>query len=107
MHYAEVLDLTHPKNVELLRKWDQTEFAYIQILRFIRITSVKPDYFVVSRPGKHYLLSTNTNAAPKSEMQDNVPTMDVDVPDNGSKPLACRPLLNTTSTTVAVDNPLN
>ncbi|KAI6010697.1 translation machinery-associated protein 16, partial [Pisolithus orientalis] len=38
----EVLDLTHSANVELFRKWDQTEAAYVQMLRFIRITSTDP-----------------------------------------------------------------
>jgi translation machinery-associated protein 16 len=68
----EVLDLTHPKNVELLRKWDQTEFAYIQILRFIRITSVKPDVFVVSRPGKHsFLLDSEKTAELDTQNNEN------------------------------------
>jgi hypothetical protein len=34
---TEVIDLTHPPTVELFRKWDQKEVAYIQLLRFIRI----------------------------------------------------------------------
>ncbi|KAI6042095.1 hypothetical protein EDC04DRAFT_2663828 [Pisolithus marmoratus] len=40
----EVLDLTHTANVELFRKWDQTEAAYVQMLRFIRITSTDPTH---------------------------------------------------------------
>ncbi|KAF5383605.1 hypothetical protein D9615_003496 [Tricholomella constricta] len=49
----EVPDLTHPATVEVFRGWDQKELAYIQLLRFIRITSVEPAVVVVSRQGKH------------------------------------------------------
>lgn len=66
----EVLDLTHTANVELFRKWDQTEAAYVQMLRFIRITSTDPTVAVLSRPGRHPSLrqtdlsqSTNENVA--------------------------------------------
>lgn len=54
---AEVLDLTHPVNVALLREWDQKSVEYIDLLRFIRISSVDPTSVVVSRPGKHMLLT--------------------------------------------------
>ncbi|KAG1878569.1 hypothetical protein C8R48DRAFT_589973, partial [Suillus tomentosus] len=37
-----VPDLTHEATVKLFRKWDQTEVAYIQLLRFIPINSVDP-----------------------------------------------------------------
>ncbi|KAG5653405.1 hypothetical protein H0H81_000692 [Sphagnurus paluster] len=49
----EVPDLTHAATVEVFRRWDQKELAYIQLLRFIRITSTEPEVVVVSRPGKH------------------------------------------------------
>ena len=49
----EVIDLTHPPTVELFRKWDQKEVAYVQLLRFIRIFSTDPNLIVVSRIGKH------------------------------------------------------
>ncbi|KZV93142.1 hypothetical protein EXIGLDRAFT_768366 [Exidia glandulosa HHB12029] len=49
----EVPDLTHPANVAVFRRWDEMEAAYIDLLRFIRISSEKPDLLVVSRPGKH------------------------------------------------------
>ncbi|KAF4610996.1 hypothetical protein D9613_006864 [Agrocybe pediades] len=49
----EVIDLTHPATVELFRRWDQKEVAFIQLLRFIRICSTDPTLVVVSRPGKH------------------------------------------------------
>jgi translation machinery-associated protein 16 len=50
---AEVPDLTHPATVEIFRRWDQKEVAFIQLLRFIRIFSAEPEITVVSRPGKH------------------------------------------------------
>src|SRR6267154_2429494 len=50
---SEVPDLTHPENVALYRTWDQREVAFIQLLRFIRISNSKPDTAIVSRPGKH------------------------------------------------------
>jgi hypothetical protein len=51
--HVEVIDLTHPANVSLLRLWDQTELPYIQLLRFVRISSSKPELAIVSRLGKH------------------------------------------------------
>lgn len=54
--FAEVPDLTHPANVALFRRWDEAEAAYVDLLRFIRISSTKPDQIVVSRPGKHSTL---------------------------------------------------
>lgn len=53
MVLTEVIDLTNPPTVELFRKWDQKEVAYIQLLRFIRIFSTDSNRVVVSRPGKH------------------------------------------------------
>ncbi|KAF9244667.1 hypothetical protein BU15DRAFT_86032 [Melanogaster broomeanus] len=52
----EVPDLTHAANVELFRKWDQKEVPFIQLLRFIRISSADPTVVVVSKPGKHHTL---------------------------------------------------
>lgn len=50
---TEVLDLTHNTNAELLRKWDQKEVAYAQMLRFIRVSSTNPTVAIVSKPGNH------------------------------------------------------
>lgn len=50
---SEVIDLSHAPTVEIFRRWDQTEVAFIQLLRFIRIFSTDPETFVISRPGKH------------------------------------------------------
>ncbi|KIJ65137.1 hypothetical protein HYDPIDRAFT_111031 [Hydnomerulius pinastri MD-312] len=52
----EVPDLTHAANMELFRKWDQKEVAFIQLLRFIRVSSADPTLSLVSRPGKHHSL---------------------------------------------------
>ncbi|PIL24949.1 hypothetical protein GSI_12836 [Ganoderma sinense ZZ0214-1] len=67
----EVIDLTHPTNVELFRKWDQNEAAYVQQLRFIRISSASPETIVLSRPGHHPLLkreATEEKAAAEAAM---------------------------------------
>ncbi|EIN09527.1 hypothetical protein PUNSTDRAFT_101382 [Punctularia strigosozonata HHB-11173 SS5] len=67
----EVPDLTDPANVALFRAWDQVEFAYIQLLRFIRISGAHPDKFIVTRPGKHVTLNaTPSVAAAAGEVQD-------------------------------------
>lgn len=52
----EVPDLTHEPTVQLFRKWDQKEIAYVHLLRFIRISSSDPTMAVVSKPGKHQSL---------------------------------------------------
>ncbi|KAF8127396.1 hypothetical protein EV363DRAFT_1172410 [Boletus edulis] len=49
----EVPDLTHEPTVQFLRQWDQKEIAYVQSLRFIRISSADPTVAVVSKPGRH------------------------------------------------------
>jgi translation machinery-associated protein 16 len=72
-----VIDLTHPENVALFRAWDQTEVAYIQMLRCIRISSSKPDVALVSRPGKHVTLvppkpKATTLAATNDAMDEDV-----------------------------------
>ncbi|GLB41778.1 putative translation machinery-associated protein 16 [Lyophyllum shimeji] len=65
----EVPDLTHPATVEVFRRWDQKELAYIQLLRFIRITSVELEVVVVSRPGKHASVVGNSASSEKQEDQ--------------------------------------
>jgi len=66
----EVVDLTHPPTVELFRRWDQIELAYIQMLRFIRISSSSPIESVISKPGKHHSLldSDGTRSSGDQEM---------------------------------------
>ena len=53
---ADVIDLTHPTTVELFRMRDQKEAAYVQQLRFVRISSASPETVVLARPGQHPLL---------------------------------------------------
>lgn len=57
----DVPDLTHEATVELFRKWDQTEVAYIQLLRFIRISSVDSTSTVVSKQGEHHSLKESVH----------------------------------------------
>ncbi|KAL6304574.1 hypothetical protein BKA93DRAFT_825740 [Sparassis latifolia] len=65
----EVIDLTDLPNVELFRRWDQKEAAYIQQLRFIRLSSSTPDHAMVSRPGKHPFLKRDVAVSDVSEDQ--------------------------------------
>jgi translation machinery-associated protein 16 len=58
----EVPDLTHRENVALYRTWDQREVAFVQTLRFIRISITKPELVIVSRPGKQPSLATPQGA---------------------------------------------
>jgi hypothetical protein len=58
----EVPDLTHSETVELFRRWDQKEVAFIQLLRFIRIFRDQPGVSIVSRPGKHFTLLPQTDS---------------------------------------------
>ncbi|OSD05525.1 hypothetical protein PYCCODRAFT_1443362 [Trametes coccinea BRFM310] len=74
----EVLDLTHPTNVELFRKWDQKEAAYIQQLRFIRISSSAPETVVVSRIGQHPLLKREEELKKQAEAEEQAESMDTD-----------------------------
>lgn len=60
---VELPDLTHTANVTLFRRWDEMEAAFIEQLRFIRISSDKPDHVAVSRPGKHSTLQTKADAS--------------------------------------------
>ncbi|TFY81632.1 hypothetical protein EWM64_g2380 [Hericium alpestre] len=90
----DVLDLTHPDNVALFRNWDQIEVAYPQMLRFIRITSEKPDIIISSRPGQHPLLKE------KPVVEDQA--MDVVPP----APLASEPVERFSSTMMAMDVPV-
>lgn len=65
----EVPDLTHEINVELFRDWDQKEVGYLQMLRYIRISSTDPEKTIVSRPGQHPRLV----AAAKAETTVGIP----------------------------------
>ena len=103
---TEVLDLTHPENVALLRKWDQIEYAYIQMLRFIRINSVNRDVVLVSRPGKHHTLVT-TKEHPVALPDANDAAMDIEPADltSSSPPLLSEPASRFASTIMSMDGP--
>ena len=59
--------------MELFRRWDQKEFAYIQMLRFIRISNSDPTTFTVSKPGKHHTLcNVNHSEAMRDQRMEGV-----------------------------------
>ncbi|KAJ3514985.1 hypothetical protein NLJ89_g2042 [Agrocybe chaxingu] len=66
----EVIDLTHPPTVELLRRWDQKEIAFIQMLRFIRVFSPDTTLVVLSRPGKHCTITESAKHAIDADAMD-------------------------------------
>ncbi|KAF9077911.1 hypothetical protein BDP27DRAFT_1310400 [Rhodocollybia butyracea] len=72
----ETIDLTHPQTVALFRQWDQKEVAFIDLLRFIRISSTSPTTFVVSRPGKHVSITGDVKAG--SELESGSVEMELD-----------------------------
>ncbi|KAH9839831.1 uncharacterized protein C8Q71DRAFT_744392 [Rhodofomes roseus] len=92
----DVLDLTNPPNVELFRMWDQKEVAYIKQLRFIRISSEKPDCVVVSKAGKHPFLVRiiDRPVGPQDEQM-----------DTDEAPLLMEPPSRFASTIVSMDGP--
>lgn len=71
--FSEVLDLTHPANVQLFRQWDQKELAYVQQLRHIRIFSQQPETAVVSQPGKHQFLIKGNEDRQQDMLVDTAP----------------------------------
>ncbi|KAI0923776.1 hypothetical protein AcW1_006647 [Taiwanofungus camphoratus] len=92
----EVIDLTDSRNVDLFRRWDQMEAAYISQLRFIRISSSAPDAVVVSRPGKHPTLKQSDNVDNMSGIQE----MDTD-----EAPLLSESLSRFASSMIIMDGP--
>ncbi|KZV67053.1 hypothetical protein PENSPDRAFT_584551 [Peniophora sp. CONT] len=102
----EVLDLTHPENVALLRKWDQIETAYIQMLRFIRINSVNRDVVIVSRPGKHHdLVPTKEHPAGPRGLNDTAMDVEPASPASSPAPLLLEPASRFSSTIMSMDGP--
>jgi translation machinery-associated protein 16 len=97
---AEVVDLTHAPTVKLFRGWDQREFAYIQMLRFIRISSSNPLEFTVSKPGKHYSLRKDDNADLSRDQE-----MDT-IGDTSVQDFLAEPPARFSSTIMAMDEPL-
>lgn len=76
--YAEVIDLTHPRNVELFREWVQKEAGYLQQQRFIRISSATPETVILTRIGQHALLKRAEQQ--KKDAEEAAATMDTDEP---------------------------
>jgi len=95
----EVIDLTHPPTVELFRRWDQKEFAYIQMLRFIRISSSNPLEFTVSKPGKHRSLHNGEDTKTTLDQE-----MDA-VEDTSVQDFLAEPPTRFSSTIMMMDGP--
>ncbi|KAI0704279.1 hypothetical protein BC835DRAFT_1403912 [Cytidiella melzeri] len=98
----EVVDLTHPANVELFRRWDQKEAPFVQQLRFIRISSSNTGSFTVSRTGRHPSLikpTLNEHTFAEATNQD----MTVDKEDEA--PLLLEPAERFASTMMTMDGP--
>ncbi|KAI0034445.1 hypothetical protein K488DRAFT_77201 [Vararia minispora EC-137] len=100
----EVPDLTHTANVALMRQWDEADFSFTQILRFIRVTSVKPDLFLVTRPGKHHALLEKQSGDNHPAPGDDAPML-MDPVEDRDVPLAEEPLSRFASTIVGMDGP--
>jgi len=66
-----VPDLTHEATVRLFRNWDQKEVAYIQLLRFIRISGAHPTSFIISKPGQHHSLQESVTSQAMDETIDH------------------------------------
>jgi translation machinery-associated protein 16 len=72
MSVKETIDLTHGPTVEIFRRWDQKELGFIQLLRFIRISSSKPEVVVLSKPGKHSSILESTTVSESNDAMDIV-----------------------------------
>ena len=101
--FAEVIDLTEPANVALFRKWDQKESAYIQQLRFIRISSDHPDVFTVSRYGQHPSLPKPPKPIIAPSAPDSLPSSTDVAMDEDEAQLLLEPALRFSSTIMGMD----
>ncbi|KAL0565902.1 translation machinery-associated protein 16 [Marasmius crinis-equi] len=96
----EVIDLTHPPTVDLFRRWDQKSVAYIDLLRFIRISSSNPTAYAVSRPGKHPSVAGSAEGTTEE--------MEVDQNAAGAPPItATEPPERYSSTMMTMDEPIS
>ncbi|KAH0836332.1 hypothetical protein J3R83DRAFT_7884 [Lanmaoa asiatica] len=93
----EVPDLTHEPTVHLFRQWDQKRVAYVQPLRFIRISSSDPGAAVVSKPGRHHSLQVDHAS---SQHQDQEMSVD------GTDSILSEPPSRFASTITTMDGPL-
>lgn len=73
-----MIDLTHPRNVELFREWDQKEAGYLQQLRFIRISSAAPETVILTRIGQHALLKREEQQKKDADAEEATAAMDTD-----------------------------
>ncbi|KAL1941174.1 hypothetical protein VTO73DRAFT_7386 [Trametes versicolor] len=94
----EVIDLTHPRNVELFREWDQKEAGYLQQLRFIRISSAAPDTVILTRIGQHALLKREEQQKKDADAEEAAAAMDTD-----EAPLLLAPAQKFSSTIQGMD----
>ena len=98
----ETIDLTHGPTVEIFRRWDQKELAFIQLLRFIRISSSEPEVAVLSKPGKHLSILESTTISEGSDAMDVVTEKhDSSIPQ---LPQLGGPFLGFSSTMMTMDN---
>jgi translation machinery-associated protein 16 len=58
--------------VEIFRRWDLKELGFIQLLRFIRISSSEPEVVVLSKPGKHFSILESTTISEGGDPMDVV-----------------------------------
>ena len=94
--------MTHGPTVEIFRRWDQKELGFIQLLRFIRISSSEPDVVVVSKPGKHLsILESTTISEGGDAMEVITEKHDSSVPQ---LPQFGEPCLRFSSTMMTIDN---
>ena len=83
--------------MKLFRQWDQKEAAYVQQLRFIRISSESPETIVLSRSGQHPLLKQE-NSEEQSAADIPAESMDTD-----EAPLLLEPATRFSSTIQTMD----
>lgn len=65
----EVPDMLSQDNVDLFRRWDQKETGFLQLMRFIRISSSSPE-IIVSRKGTHKSLAMPSNKEDGMDLDD-------------------------------------
>ena len=97
--FSEVIDLTNLVNVDLFRKWDQKEVAYVEQLRFIRIASGSPETISLSRPGKH----------PSLRMTDSLKNQEhriIQDTEADTAPLLLEPITRFSSDMMTMDGPI-
>ena len=58
--------------MEIFRRWDLKELGFIQLLRFIRISSSEPEVAVLSKPGKHLSILESTTISESGDAMDIV-----------------------------------